>query len=854
MTDRTVPHDLRVEGRSAPLGLTEREPLLSWRLDGPQAAWRVEVRDDASGELLFDGGRRDGGDRRVVLPDLDWGSRRRLRWRVETWPAADDAMAAASDWATWETGLLERTEWSARWIGWVDPGLVTGEPEIALAPEPPPCLRRGFELTAPPAFARLRVTALGLFELWLNGARVGAQRLAPGWTDYPRRVEVWTFDVAELLREGANVLAATVADGWFAGSVGYHGRAQYGDRPALLAQLELERADGTREVIASDAGWRAATLELRAADLQLGEQVDLRLAQPGWREPGFDDAGWAHAQERAWPAAALVGRVAPDVETVAELEPVALAPDPHGATIVDLGQNIAGHLALEWDARAGETLTLRHGEMLAADGTLWTENLQRARQRDDVTAAHDGPAAYEPAFTFHGFRYAEITGVEQGRLRRVRGRAVSAALPQAGSFACSDPLLEQLQSNIVWSQRDNFVDVPTDCPQRSERLGWSGDVQIFAPTAAFNMDVEAFLTRWLEAMVDGQTPAGAFPDVAPTPGGSGSGNAGWADAAVVVPWVLHERYDNPRLLARMYPALRRYLDFLVAESAGGLRIAGRYGEWVPLERHTPTLLVGTAWLARSAQLMARIAATLGRKDDATRYGALAARVGAAFAAAFADADGVVGGEGETQTGYVLALAFGLLPADLRAAAAQRLAARIEATGHLATGFLGTPLVLPVLSDHGHHELACRLAQKDTFPSWGFTIRQGATTIWERWDGWTQDRGFHASGMNSFNHYSLGSVGDWMYAYLGGLRPRADGPGYRRWTAAPLPGGSVAWAATRYRSAYGEHVVEWRREGDAVHVEVAVPHGTEAEVVLPGAAAARTAGPGNHVFRAEAPPA
>lgn len=846
----TNPYDLRVEGLAAPLGLTEREPRLSWRLDGPQAAWRVEVRDAGDDAVVFDSGRRAGADRRLVLPDAGWRSRQRLRWQVETWASEDTAEPAASAISTWEMGLLAPEDWEARWIGWIDPHVVTGEPEIVMRAEPPPQLRRRFELAGPVASARLRITALGLFEVWLNGARVGRQRLAPGWTDYERRVEVWTFDVTALLRPGANALAATVADGWFAGNVGFFGRGQYGDNPALLAQLELELADGTRTVIATDSDWRAATGALRAADLQLGETVDLRREQPGWREPGFDDRDWGHAQRRAWPAAALVGRVAPDVEAVIELEPASIGAEANGATIVDVGQNIAGHLAVEWDGRAGEALVLRHGEMLDVDGTLWTANLYTAEQRDEVTCAQDGPAAYEPSFTFHGFRYAEVTGVPRERLRRVRARAVSAALPQTGEFACSDPLLEQLQRNIVWSQRDNFVDVPTDCPQRSERLGWSGDVQIFAPTAAFNMDVEAFLTRWLEALFDGQNPMGGFPDVAPTRGLMSWGNAGWSDAAVVVPWVLHERYGDRRLLARVYPALRRYLAFLEADATDDLRFAGRYGEWVPLDGPTPSQLVGTAYLARSARLMARIAATLDHGEDAARYAALAARVGDAFARAFVARDGRVGGARETQTGYVLALAFGLVPAAVRETAAGRLADLIDTTGHLATGFLGTPLALPVLSDHGRHELACRLAQKDTFPSWGFTIRQGATTIWERWDGWTEERGFHASTMNSFNHYSLGAVGDWMYRYLGGLRPRADAPGYRRWMAAPMPGGTVTWARTRYRSAFGEHVVEWERDGEALRVELGVPHGTEAELRLPGEDAGELVGPGRHVRSAQ----
>jgi alpha-L-rhamnosidase len=844
-----APHDLRVEGRHAPLGLTERTPLLSWRTEAPQVAYQLMVSDAADGRVLFDTGLRPGPERRVQLPDLGWQSRQRLCWQVLTWSELHaEPVGCAS--ATWEMGLLTIDDWRARWIGFTNPSIATGAPELVFTAHPAPCLRRRFELRGPAISARLHVTALGLFELWLNGARVGRQLLAPGWTDYERRVEIRTFDVGGLLRPGANALAATITDGWFAGHIGFFGRCQYGDRPALLAQLEIEFADDVTVVVATDRRWRAATGATRAADLIMGETVDWQAEQPGWREPEFDDRAWSRAQERSWTDAVRYGRVAEDVEVVAELEPVSIHEHSDGAIIVDAGQNVSGHVEIEWEGRPGETLTLRHGEALAADGSLYTANLRTALQRDEVTPSDDGPASYAPSFTFHGFRYVELKGVERARLTRLRVKAISAALPQTGTFACSDPLLDQLQNNIVWSQRGNFVDVPTDCPQRDERLGWAGDVQTFAPTAAFNMNVEAFLTRWLEALVDAQHPTGAFPDIAPLKGWTGYGNAGWSDAGVIVPWLLHERYDNRRLLGRMYPALKRYLRFLEADSTDGLRLAGRYGEWVPLEEPTPSLLVGTAYLARSAQVMTSIASTLGYREDVARYRTTRRRVAAAFVRAFADEHGQL--RAQTQSAHVLALGFGLAPAGRRAAWARRLAELIEHAGYLATGFLATPLALPVLSDHGYHEMACRLVQKDTFPSWGFTIRQGATTIWERWDGRTADGSFHESDMNSFNHYALGSVGDWLYRYLGGLRPRADGPGYRRWTVAPLPGGTIEWARTRYRSAYGDHVVEWERQGKSIHVEVGVPQGTKAELRLPGTdglARVRTLAAGSYQFNA-----
>jgi alpha-L-rhamnosidase len=840
------PHSLRVEGLEEPLGITEREPFLSWRTGSPQVAYRLEVIDDRDGQMLFDSGRRVGAERRLQLTDVGWRSRQRLRWTVRTWSDLDGESSAPAQ-ATWEMGLLDHSDWQARWIGYADPGRVTGEPEHVLDAQPPPYMRREFAVDTHVAAARLHVTALGLFEVWINGARVGAQLLAPGWTQYEQRIEVRTFDVTELVRSGANVIAATVADGWFAGHVAFFGRAQYGDTPALLAQLELELSDGSKWTIVTDHRWRAATGAIRAADLIMGESVDLAADHGGWRQPGFDDADWAEAQERAWADVALVRRVGADVEVIADLEPRSIRDGVGGVILVDVGQNISGHLEVAWDARAGEPLTLRHGEELTSDGELYTANLRTARQCDQVIPAADGPTTYAPSFAFHGFRYAELSGVDRTQVRRVRARAISTALPRAGAFSCSDPLLQQLQSNILWSQRDNFVDVPTDCPQRDERVGWAGDVQIFAPTAAFNADVEAFLTRWLDAMIDAQHPSGGFPDFAPLRCWSGHGNAGWADAAVIVPWLLHERYDNRRLLSRMYPALQRYVDFLERDSTDGFRLAGRYGEWVPLEQPTPSALVGTAYLARTAGLMSSIASALDFADDATRYRAQRDRAVGAFRRAFIDDRKAL--REPTQTGYVLSLAFDLIPGVSRVQWAQNLVELIETTGHLATGFLGTPLALPVLSDHGHHELACQLAQKDTFPSWGFTIRQGATTIWERWDGRSEDGEFHGSEMNSLNHYSLGSVGDWMYRYLGGLRSRLDGPGYRRWTAAPMPGGTIEWARTRYLSAYGEHVLEWERDGDSLAVEVHVPHGTEAVLTLPGEGAAvpPAVGAGSHRF-------
>jgi len=477
---------------------------------------------------------------------------------------------------------------------------------------------------------------------------------------------------------------------------------------------------------------------------------------------------------------------------------------------------------------------VRFAEVLNPDGSLYTTNLRNARATDYYTFKGTGEEVWEPQFTFHGFRYVELTGYP-GKATRdlITGIVLHSDLAQTGDFASSDPLVNQLQHNILWGQKGNFVDVPTDCPQRDERLGWTGDIGIFAPTALFVADVGNFLEKWLIDLEDAQEPSGAYRDFAPVLARAGAGNAAWADAGVHIPWAIYESSGDPGVLDRQYGSMRRFLVYLEGDQTDGLRNAGRYGDWVSLGKRTPKDLIGTAYLARTASVFVQIARTLGHDGDAERFEALAATASKAFQAAFVHDDGSV--HGDTQTGYAIALGFGLVPSDLKSRSVDRLAELVRAAGtHLATGFVGTPLLLPALSEHGQHELACELMRQEGFPGWVYEVRQGATTIWERWDGWTPEKGFTDPRMNSFNHYAFGSVGDWLHRYLAGLTPVE--PGYRRTAVRPQPAMGFTSARASHVSRYGRHAVDWELVGNRLTVKVEVAPNTSSDVVLPAGAA------------------
>ena len=843
MASFTLTH-LRCEYRENPLGIDETRPRLAWQMrtrrrGARQTAYQI-VAQDETGEALWDSGKiASEQSSQVEYGGPPLRSRQRVTWRVRVWDEGGVSVLSRPAW--WEMGLLERADWSA---GWIQGGLAGG-PRTSV---PAPLLRRSFTLDKPVASARLYISALGLFEARLNGQRVGEDALAPGWTEYAKRVRYHAYDVGGLLAAGENVIGALLGDGWYSGHVGFQGRQRYGDRPRLIAQLEITHNDGSRTTVITDTGWRVAYGPLLQADLIMGEHWDARLETPGWDAPGFDDARWLAAEIWRGAAPSLVARNGPAIRRIQELAPVA---DPRpienfglARWLFDFGQNLVGVVRLEATLAPGVTLTLRHAETLNADGRIYTANL-RSAQQTDIYTSRGGAQVFEPRFTFHGFRYVEVHGYPGTPPRDLLTAVViHSDLPVTGAFRCSDPLINQLQRNIVWGQKGNFVDVPTDCPQRDERLGWTGDAQVFAPTAAFNMDVAAFFTKWQQDLADAQHESGRIPPIAPdTRFGHEDGGPAWADALVIVPWTLYQRYGDARLLARHYPSMQAWMAYLAETSPGHIRAhpdggpRQGYGDWLALdgsggtEGATPKDLIGSAFYAHSARLMARIAAALGKKMDAKRYAGLFETIRRVFIHRFVTADGLL--IGQTQTACALALRFGLLPTQARPGIVAALARDIATRGnHLSTGFVGTPHLPFALSENGRADIAYALLNQRAWPSWLYSVTQGATTIWERWDGWTQDKGFQTPDMNSFNHYAYGAIGAWLYAVVAGIDVDETQPGFKRIMFRPQPGGGITQVEAALDGPYGRIESAWRARGPAWRWRVAVPPNTSARAQVP----------------------
>ncbi len=851
MTTVTVGH-LRCEYLEQPLGIDVSRPRLSWRLFGDQrgvrqTAYRIVAApsaDDVAAEqnLLWDSGRVESDQSiHVVYDGGRLRSRQRVFWRVQVWDAHGNVAISSIAW--WEMGLLRRSDWSASWIG---APLVGGRWTTI----PAPFLRRSFTLDAPVLQARLYITALGLYECTINGQRVGQDLFTPGWTDYRRRVQYQVYDVTDVLHEGENVIGVILGDGWYCGHVAWAGRQNYGDRPKLLAQLMITHTDGSTQTMVSNRSWRYAFGPILESDMLHGESYDARLEFPGWNMPGFDDAAWQPVDLFAAPDIALVATRGPTVQRHEELHPInpPTAFPSHQVTrwVFDMGQNMVGWVRLRVQGPAGTTVTIRYAEALNPDGTIYTANLRSARATDHYTLRGDGEEVWEPRFTFHGFRYVELSGYPGAPdIDAVTGIVVHSATPPTGEFSCSDPLINQLQHNIVWSQKGNFLDVPTDCPQRDERLGWTGDAQVFIRTAAFNMNVAPFFTKWTQDLEDAQSPEGAYPPVAPLTGISGlpDGGPAWADAGIICPWTIYLCYGDTRLLETHYPSMQRFIAYLERSSRDFIRCYEDYpgfrgfGDWLALDGSgrtdggTAKDLIGTAFFAYSARLLSRIAAILGHQRDAARYRRLFERVRQAFITRYVTAAGRVAGE--TQTAYVLALHFDLLPPELRSAAADALARDIRARGtHLATGFVGTPYLPYVLTNAGCLDLAYALLLQRTWPSWLYPVTQGATTIWERWDGWTHDKGFQDPGMNSFNHYAYGAIGEWIYSTIAGIDADPEQPGYRHLILRPQPGGGLTAARAALETMYGRAVSAWRIDDHRFIWEIVVPPNTTATAYVP----------------------
>ncbi|GHJ47173.1 rhamnosidase [Catellatospora sp. TT07R-123] len=709
-----------------------------------------------------------------------------------------------------------------------------------------PLLRKSFTVGKPVASARLLTTALGLHETRLNGAKVGTDVLAPGWTDYNKRLQYKVYDVTGQIVQGTNALGAWLGDGWYSGSIGMAGSQRYGTQPWYSAKLLLTFTDGTSTTVTTDGSWKYAQSPITADDLYMGEQYDARKVISGWDAAGYDDAAWTAVAVRSGTLPALVSQVDPGVTVQRQLTPVSVTQPQPGVWIFDLGQNYAGWDRLRVTGPAGTTVTLRHGEVLNADGTLYTANLRVPGLATDrfTLAGTGGEEIFEPRFTVHGYRYVEVTGFPgTPTAQAITGQAAWTSGVALGTLTTSSSLINQMQSAIVWGQRSNMLSIPTDCPNRDERLGWTGDIASFAATSTFNVDVTGFLDKFADDLTDAQQSNGAFTDTAPYVC-CGAGTAGWGDAGVIVPYTMWQRFGDTKVIDDHFTAMTRWVDYLRSTAAADLiRDQGGYGDWLNVNDDTARNVISTAFFAHSARMVSQMAAATGHTAEASSYGTLADQVAAAFTSRFVAGDGTV--SGNTQTGYVLALAFGLLPSNLVAPAVNKLVAKVAASGgHLTVGFLGVENLLPVLADNGRADIAYQILLQTSYPGWGYMLSRGATTIWERWDGIRTDGSFQDVGMNSFNHYGLGSAGDFLYRQVGGLGPAS--PGYQSLLVAPRPGGGLSSAKSAYETPYGQAVSDWTSSGGTFTLRVTVPAGVTALVKVPATSAAVVSAPAQAV--------
>jgi alpha-L-rhamnosidase len=849
-----------------PLGIGDAAPRLSWTTTAPagwvQAAYEVRLEGEGAqgaqgAPLTRDPSRRVASADSVLVPwpGAPLASRERVTVRVRV-TGRDGSVSAWSPPSAVEAGLLEPQDWVARPVhaGW--------EEDPDSDDRRPPLLRRDLVVREGLQRGRVYATAHGVYELEIDGRGVGDDVMSPGWTPYQHRLRYRTYDITDRLTPGAHAIGAWLGDGWYRGRLGWNGgfRNIYGSDLSLIAQVELTYADGTVDIVATDGAWRAAPSPILRTGNYDGETYDARLEPVGWSEPGFDDVGWSPVLVGERDPATLVAPDGPPVRCTEERPPMNVIRTPSGRMVLDFGQNLVGRLRIRLAGRSGQEVVVRTAEVMQ-EGEIYTRPLRSARSTDTYVVAGRQREEWEPRFTFHGFRYAEVSGWP-GDLEAavaagdIVARVLHTDLERTGWFRCSDPLVERLHENVVWSMRGNFLDIPTDCPQRDERVGWTGDLQVFAPTATFLYDVSGMLAGWLKDVALEQLPDGTVPWYVPvipahqrwTPIRPG---AVWGDVAVLTPWTLFDRFGDVEVLRRQYASARGWVD-LVERLAGPDRLwddGMQLGDWLdpaappndPADARTDRYLVATAYFARSADRLAATARVLGHDDDARRYAQLAAEVRSAFVGRYVAADGRL--TSDAQTAYALAITFDLLPPALRESGGQRLAELVAESEHcIATGFAGTPAVSDALSSTGHVDAAYDLLLQTEAPSWLYAVTQGATTIWERWDSLLPDGTVNSGSMTSFNHYALGAVADWLHRVVAGLAPAA--PGYREILVRPRPGGGLTWATAEHVTPYGPARVAWRLEDERLVVDVTIPTGATGRLDLPGMPV-QTVGSGTH---------
>lgn len=895
---------LQVEHRTNPVGLDDSHPRFQWQLSGKtpglsQSAYQIIVGTSAetltgdSGDL-WDSQKLVSANPYVVYSGEPLPSTSDIYWKVRTWNASDES-STWSETQKYTTALIDSKP-TAAWISFKDDSPFHKEAKKLHLPSPRyyrKSLTNDKKITKAIAYA----SALGIYELHLNGKRVGDTYFAPGWTNYRKRVYYNTYDLTAELQSGANTLGAIVADGWYAGYVAYGkmvgygpyktGRNTYGKTPALMVQLELTYDDGSKESLSTDATWTVTTGPEHEADFLMGEAYDARKELGAWSTNGYDDSAWQSAVlakdngshkhlfiDRFKKEEQEFGFVKPPVLQAYPAQPVRITEElpsktvteqKAGIHIFDLGQNIAGLIRLKVTGEAGQKLTIRFGEVLHPDGRLMTENLRQARSTDTYICKGDPKGeSWTPRFTSHGFRFIEITGLtKKPSTSMVTGLVMHSDTPFSSGFECSDPSVTQIYKNAVWTQRGNWIDLPTDCPQRDERMGWTGDAQIYATSAAYHADVAAFFKKWLRELEDDMTPEGYYPSYAPYPVGHGRAIHGtaWSDAGIIVPHSIWKATGNPDFFVNHWPAMTRFMDARKKHDPElkGTAFGAPWGDWLNVDDPTPHEYVDLCYFAIVCRQMAAMAEAQSLSDEAKKYTDWLEILRKNFRANHLREDGSI--NPTSQSAYVLALDGGLLvDSEERNTAGAHLAKLLKSksgpknTG-MTTGFLGTKPLLPVLTETGNLDLAVSLIQSRKFPSWGYEVKNGATTIWERWNSYTEEHGFGGpngkmnAGMNSFSHYAFGAVTEWMMSTLAGIAPAE--PGYSKILLHPhFPSkdatdetDSISWVEAHHDSPHGRISISWKRDADdSLIYETTIPPNTTAELILPESSPWKTKNP------------
>lgn len=837
---QTTVQDLLTENKINPIGLDSYIPRFSWQLKNEgrnivQIAYELKLIAPTKSGNWNSGKINTNQSVQVPYTGPVLQSNAKYQWQVRVWDQ-NNTPSAWSTPANFQMGLLKTEDWIAKWI---EPGYK--EDEIL---RPSPLFRKSFSSNKKIQSATIYITSHGLYEAHINGKRVGDAYLTPGWTAYQKRLQYQAYDVTNLLQSGKNAIAVSLGSGWYRGIIGFaNNKNVYGKDIALLLQLQIVYSDGTVEKIGTDASWKSGIGAIRSAEIYNGETIDARQEKVGWELADYNDEEWSSVTLGKQTMSNLVATENELVKKHEVFHPAKIFTTPKGEKVIDFGQNLVGWVTMKVKGNSGDKITISHAEVLDKQGNFYTENLRGANCTNTYILKGGEEEIFEPHFTWQGFRYAKIEGYPvELNSEKFSAVALYSDMPQTGSFSSSNDLINQLQHNIQWGQNGNFLDVPTDCPQRDERLGWTGDAQAFSRTASFNRNVNSFFTKWMKDVAADQLPNGSVPFVVPNIlGANAAGATGWADVATIIPWNMYLAYGDKRLLEQQYASMKSWLGYMQAQSKNDLWNTGfHFGDWLfyrPFDDNdgssavTDKYLIAQCFFAHSAQILINTAKVLGKNDDIAVFEAILKKTKDAYLKEYVTGSGRL--VSSTQTAYVLALQFDMLPESMRAQAAERLVANIKSYGnHLTTGFLGTPYLCEVLSRFGYLDMAYTLLLQETYPSWLYPVKMGATTIWERWNGIRTDGSFEPASMNSFNHYAYGAIGDWMYRIMVGIDTYEDGPGYQHIKIEPHIGGTFTNVSASLKTYYGTVSSGWKLSADSVQIDALIPPNTHATVIVP----------------------